>query len=1035
MKAIGNNDWLINQQKENRLERYKKVTLFRRYWYGEYLWETKKVIDIDKDIIKCGKVTWKADTDTLNVWKMGNVTLTVDNSHGKWYQGNTDGYFTGNYISFLSIIRIEVGFKAKDGSIYEVFSYEGLITKDGIQIDNSKHTAQVKLISLDYLIESVNAEDVSQRPVYPEEQYENATIFSTTTIGKTGSGWTTNEFQYKIVRIIGGTGKGQERLILSNTSDTLTVNTWETTPSASSDFEIVGDYLGVGNDSDTEFTTTQPGVGKILGLWQTDDVQYENADYSVSQLNENSLGAKITFDTPPSSGKRIVANYIYWYQNQTFKYLVEKILDLAGITNRQIQDVTFPEDLGVGVQIEWTQTSESDWNSGILTQADTSRSPGDIIADDDTGTSYRDYYSDIDYGSGYTPSIASSANPYAHKFKAYKSAYISKVDIYLYGVSSPDGYITLKLCSDSSGDPGTELISNTNVVSPSNGYNWVTFDFSSLNYRMTYGATYWWKIYRYGHSIGTVQIMGGTDGSIEQHSAYYNGASWDHDYNNNHLRYRYFYHPYYSWASHMSQTLDCGVDLTSYGKLYTSETLNSGTAIYYTKSNSVDSFPSTWNVAEWDPIDAFGNITSTVQRYLRVAVYFVPPYSGGSNPNDIKTPEIHEYTVNYYTTEYKPSLANFTDKNGKQAIETMAKLANYEMGFFTDFNSNDNMTWDLTYDASGMPTPIWTEYKSGGGGGSVSGGILTIESATTGYCYYKRVTTLNSKTGWTLEMKGYNVFGGTFQIEVADNSYQTSVIIKDNGYIELHKIIDGDDTTIKKALCSPGDHRIIKIERKGIQVKISVDGNVVLCSSSNYKSVDKWGFIEFGQIENSSSPFEHKIDYLRYNIDELASDTLYFPKYYFQERSYIETGIELKPDQNYVRLYNLTDGYDRVYNHIKANYGDYSYYANAETEFDEPPTSEQSYGKKLLSISGEEFLKADDTNVALGTAKRYYAYYKNPRIKFKVLSRYLFQINLSDKVTVYCDEPFTINGMAVKIIGIVLDIDKYTLDLDCEEII
>ena len=74
MKAIGNNNWLINQQKENKLKRYKKITLFRRYWDSgnkEYIWEDKAIIDIDSDVIKCGKITWKADTDQLNVWKLG----------------------------------------------------------------------------------------------------------------------------------------------------------------------------------------------------------------------------------------------------------------------------------------------------------------------------------------------------------------------------------------------------------------------------------------------------------------------------------------------------------------------------------------------------------------------------------------------------------------------------------------------------------------------------------------------------------------------------------------------------------------------------------------------------------------------------------------------------------------------------------------------------------------------------------------------------------------------------------------------------
>ena len=136
MKNIATNNWLINQQKESRLIRYKKITIFRRYWDDnnhEFTWEDKKTIDIDRDIIKCGKVTWKADTDQLNIWKMGNLTLTVDNSHGKWNVNNSNNYFDG-FEPFLSVIRVEIGFIAEDKTIYQIFSYSGLIGSNGIQV-------------------------------------------------------------------------------------------------------------------------------------------------------------------------------------------------------------------------------------------------------------------------------------------------------------------------------------------------------------------------------------------------------------------------------------------------------------------------------------------------------------------------------------------------------------------------------------------------------------------------------------------------------------------------------------------------------------------------------------------------------------------------------------------------------------------------------------------------------------------------------------------------------------------------------------
>lgn len=66
----------------------------------------------------------------------------------------------------------------------------------------------------------------------------NSDIFSATTIGKTGKSYTTNAFAGWRVTIQGGTGAGQSRVITSNTSTTLTVPTWTTTPDATSDFSI-----------------------------------------------------------------------------------------------------------------------------------------------------------------------------------------------------------------------------------------------------------------------------------------------------------------------------------------------------------------------------------------------------------------------------------------------------------------------------------------------------------------------------------------------------------------------------------------------------------------------------------------------------------------------------------------------------------------------------------------------------------------------------------------------------------------------------
>lgn len=65
-----------------------------------------------------------------------------------------------------------------------------------------------------------------------------ATSGTSTTLTDTGQSWATDEYQNKCLIITGGTGAGQIRNISSNTSTTLTVPTFDTTPDGTSEYVI-----------------------------------------------------------------------------------------------------------------------------------------------------------------------------------------------------------------------------------------------------------------------------------------------------------------------------------------------------------------------------------------------------------------------------------------------------------------------------------------------------------------------------------------------------------------------------------------------------------------------------------------------------------------------------------------------------------------------------------------------------------------------------------------------------------------------------
>lgn len=119
---------------------------------------------------------------------------------------------------------------------------------------------------------------------------------TSTTLQDTSKSWTVNQFANHSVKITGGTGSGQTRFITSNTSDTLTVPTWTTTPvSGSSTYSITplsSGKFGGGSEhipassEHLSVATTITGV-KTVSFWTNPNA---NTNYFISLTS----GAYIT---------------------------------------------------------------------------------------------------------------------------------------------------------------------------------------------------------------------------------------------------------------------------------------------------------------------------------------------------------------------------------------------------------------------------------------------------------------------------------------------------------------------------------------------------------------------------------------------------------------------------------------------------------------------------------------------------------------------------------------------------------------------
>jgi hypothetical protein len=92
----------------------------------------------------------------------------------------------------------------------------------------------------------------------PSTRITDATTTSANTIGDSGAAYIGNEFVGQIIEITGGTGAGQTRRIVSNTSTTFTVSPdWTVTPDTTSDYEVMPEQLYGSSNSVTAIAITE----------------------------------------------------------------------------------------------------------------------------------------------------------------------------------------------------------------------------------------------------------------------------------------------------------------------------------------------------------------------------------------------------------------------------------------------------------------------------------------------------------------------------------------------------------------------------------------------------------------------------------------------------------------------------------------------------------------------------------------------------------------------------------------------------------
>jgi hypothetical protein len=113
--------------------------------------------------------------------------------------------------------------------------------------------------------------------------------------------------------------------------------------------------------------------------------------------------------------------------------------------------------------------------------------------------------------------------------------------------------------------------------------------------------------------------------------------------------------------------------------------------------------------------------------------------------------------------------------------------------------------------------------------------------------------------------------------------------------------------------------------------------------------------------------------------------------------------LDLRSDTNIKTVRNISDGADKVYNRVVAQFGAYTKISDASA--DTEPNSITKYGTREYQVSASNLLPAENVNLAYAVAPTILAYTKNPRRRCTVETQFILHLELGDLVTVYYDEP------------------------------
>lgn len=255
----------------------KRILLYRRVWNADTeRYELQSAaVDITHLLVEAGSIKLALDTDEVDKWDASNVTLTFNNDLNCFKEGLAGGLFENAVLWGSKLVYlIEPG--GKDAVREQIAVFTGYVYSSPVLRDNGNRIELTVTSSLDAL-EYVSAEE----------------------------------------------------FCLSKTDEAAAAVT-----SANE------------KDQGKEFATLETGVGYIDCVKYGADLANAQVlrpgdDYTVDKTNLYAYSAVIKLRNTPTEGYRIWLSYRYWHKDMKIEDIVSALLDLARVEKRNVEKAVF----------------------------------------------------------------------------------------------------------------------------------------------------------------------------------------------------------------------------------------------------------------------------------------------------------------------------------------------------------------------------------------------------------------------------------------------------------------------------------------------------------------------------------------------------------------------------------------------------------------------------------------------------------------------------------------------------------------------